>query len=168
MEHEGIPEYINALEDPQKSQRSPTPAIQSRMERCFSLRARPSTSPIVFHNPMRSGMTSQTVHRPGVHGKSCTMTRTPRRKSKKSRARGRTNLVRPMRPAPECPRAQPIATQNLTSWQRTNSIRGGHGRNGRFFDNIAAAATNDKAVLSQPTDNNKKTGQHQQGIVGDR
>ena len=61
-----------------------------------------------------------------------------------------------MRPAIECPQAHPITTQNLTLLQRTNSIRGRHVRNGRFFENLAAADTNDKAVLSQLTDNNTK------------
>ena len=77
-----------------------------------------------FHKPMRSGMTSQKVRRRGMHGKSCTRTRTPRRKSIKLHSRGRTNLLRPMSPAPECPPAQTIsiATQKPTSRQRTNSI----------------------------------------------
>ena len=82
---------------------------------------------------MRSGMTSQKYHIRGVHGKSCKRTRTPRRESIKLRSRGRTSLVQSMRPVPECPRAHPIATQNLTSWQKTNSLRRGAWQKWKLF-----------------------------------
>ena len=128
-----------------------------RMARCCSSQAHPYTSPSVSHEPMRSGMTSQKIHKRGVHGRSYIRTRNPRRGSIKSCSRGRINLVQPMRPAAECPPAQPIATKksHLAAEDEFNT-EGGTTEMEGFFDNIAAADTNGKAFLSQLTDNNTK------------